>query len=338
MATYNGAKNIAEQLASIQNQTTAPRELVICDDGSVDGTIGIIEKFRSSSKIPVRLILNENKLGITDNFFKAAQLCQSEYVAFCDQDDIWRPDKIMLCSNASRFTPDLIIHDAVDFYVKNGKKIWGQRLRPSRAGLYSGVDVNPELIWPGMSMVVRKDMLRDAARLQRLWRPYRDAIRDERPEILYIHWADAHDLCVLNIARMGGSIFVINKVLAEHRTNDGGRHSGAGPRATKSGLREIPEIEEKWRSRARNYRLWSLYCNDYVIYLHKVGADELVIERFRRWSKMYRCRAIIHAEDTTRKERFQALAANVRSNAYRDKWSAGFGWRSFVKDVWGLVR
>ena len=68
MATFNGKKFILDQLESIRKQTVLPCELVVCDDGSTDGTIDIIEKFSKSAPFPVRWYLNENNLGYADNF------------------------------------------------------------------------------------------------------------------------------------------------------------------------------------------------------------------------------------------------------------------------------
>lgn len=45
MATYNGAKFIASQIRSLQNQTFTDWKLLIHDDGSTDGTIEILNFF-----------------------------------------------------------------------------------------------------------------------------------------------------------------------------------------------------------------------------------------------------------------------------------------------------
>lgn len=94
MCTYNGARYIEEQLLSIGAQTMQPFELVVCDDGSRDGTAAIVECFRSSASFAVRLYRNETNLGSTKNFEKAIGLCEGEAIALCDQDDRWSPEKL----------------------------------------------------------------------------------------------------------------------------------------------------------------------------------------------------------------------------------------------------
>ena len=46
MCTYNGSRFLAAQLESIVRQTEPPCELIICDDGSTDSTLEIVEKCR----------------------------------------------------------------------------------------------------------------------------------------------------------------------------------------------------------------------------------------------------------------------------------------------------
>jgi glycosyltransferase involved in cell wall biosynthesis len=97
MATYNGERFLSEQLQSLSRQTRLPDELVITDDGSCDGTLAILEAFATTSPFPVRIHRNPRQLGYGDNFLRAASLCQSDLIAFADQDDVWMPSKIARC-------------------------------------------------------------------------------------------------------------------------------------------------------------------------------------------------------------------------------------------------
>lgn len=94
MATYNGAVHLREQLDTIARQTLQPFELVVCDDGSSDGTIDILEEFALIVPFPVRIFINDSNLGFANNFLQCASLCGGEWVAFCDQDDVWFPEKL----------------------------------------------------------------------------------------------------------------------------------------------------------------------------------------------------------------------------------------------------
>jgi glycosyltransferase involved in cell wall biosynthesis len=96
MCTYNGARFVGEQLESIAAQSRPPAELVVCDDGSADGTVGVVERFAASAPFPVRLFVNGKNLGSTKNFERAVSLCAGDLVALSDQDDVWLPEKLEL--------------------------------------------------------------------------------------------------------------------------------------------------------------------------------------------------------------------------------------------------
>jgi glycosyltransferase involved in cell wall biosynthesis len=93
---------VREQLESIAAQTLPPAELVVCDDGSTDGTIAAIEAFAASAAIPVRLHRNEARLGAARNFMQAIALCEGDLIALADQDDVWLPQKVERLQAAMR--------------------------------------------------------------------------------------------------------------------------------------------------------------------------------------------------------------------------------------------
>lgn len=114
MATYNGEKYIQQQLDTINNQSTLPLELVVCDDGSEDKTLFLLNEFKKVAKFPVRVYKNEKNLGYAENFFKAAKLCQGRWIAYSDQDDVWNENKIQVLTDKIDEYQDcvLIIHSA----------------------------------------------------------------------------------------------------------------------------------------------------------------------------------------------------------------------------------
>jgi glycosyltransferase involved in cell wall biosynthesis len=99
MCTYNGEKFLSQQLESIAAQTRLPTELVIWDDRSTDSTTDIVQKFANSAPFRVRFNLNPVNIGgtakgITRNFEQASRLCTGDLIAFCDQDDVWFPQRL----------------------------------------------------------------------------------------------------------------------------------------------------------------------------------------------------------------------------------------------------
>jgi glycosyltransferase involved in cell wall biosynthesis len=94
MCTYNGARYLREQLDSIAGQTRLPDELVVCDDGSTDDTLAILEGFAAATPFPVRIHVNPTQLGTPKNFERAIGLARGEIIALADQDDVWYPHKL----------------------------------------------------------------------------------------------------------------------------------------------------------------------------------------------------------------------------------------------------
>jgi len=93
MATYNGERYLKQQLQSILNQTLKPKEIVVCDDASIDGTVAILEEYKQRGELTYTV--NNHRLGLIDNFKKAVSLAtEGNYVALCDQDDEWIAEKL----------------------------------------------------------------------------------------------------------------------------------------------------------------------------------------------------------------------------------------------------
>ena len=104
MCTYNGGRYLEKQLESIARQTQLPCELIVCDDHSTDDTMAILKRFHAEAPFPVHVVQNGLRLGSTRNFDQAIGLSRGEFIALCDQDDRWLPEKLeklcgALCEN-----------------------------------------------------------------------------------------------------------------------------------------------------------------------------------------------------------------------------------------------
>lgn len=97
LATYNGGKYLREQLNSIIKQTYQDYTLYIRDDGSTDDTLAIIDEYIKLH--PHRICLLRDDIthrGAANSFMWLLENVDSDYYMFCDQDDIWVPNKIEL--------------------------------------------------------------------------------------------------------------------------------------------------------------------------------------------------------------------------------------------------
>ncbi len=94
LCTYNGSRYIRQQIESILRQTMSVDEIVVCDDGSTDNTLTIIEEYQSTTTTNIRIYRNEQNMGFLRNFERAINLCHNGLVFLSDQDDIWMPHKV----------------------------------------------------------------------------------------------------------------------------------------------------------------------------------------------------------------------------------------------------
>jgi len=98
LATYNGSQYLKEQLDSLCNQTYQNTEIIIQDDNSTDNTLEIIKSYKEF--ITIKIEKNETNLGYAKNFEKVLKRASGEYIAICDQDDIWDKNKLEILINS----------------------------------------------------------------------------------------------------------------------------------------------------------------------------------------------------------------------------------------------
>lgn len=129
IATYNGERFLAEQIESILLQDYPIDEIIVCDDNSTDNTNKILDHYQSIGKI--KWIKNEKRLGVIRNFKKAASLAANgNYIAFCDQDDIWLSYKIKLqievlfeLEKKCNFNKPALVYSNLNLIDQNGNSI-----------------------------------------------------------------------------------------------------------------------------------------------------------------------------------------------------------------------
>lgn len=121
LATYNGEKYLKEQLDSLTKQTYKHWSLLVHDDGSTDTTIEIIRHYAKHDK---RIkILDDGILGLgaANNFIHLLKHADADIIMFCDQDDIWLPDKIEVMVNSIKdVTGPAMVYSNANSY-KSGK-------------------------------------------------------------------------------------------------------------------------------------------------------------------------------------------------------------------------
>jgi glycosyltransferase involved in cell wall biosynthesis len=99
---YNGASYLEAALASAIRQTWANLEILVVDDGSNDASVEIIQRFTAGDR-RIRLVRNDQNLGLVCNWNRCLELAQGEWIKFLFQDDLLESNCIeeMLAANTA---------------------------------------------------------------------------------------------------------------------------------------------------------------------------------------------------------------------------------------------
>lgn len=106
MAVHNGVPYLEDQLKSILSQLNVNDEIIISDDGSIDGSIEFIKNLKDSR---IKLLSYKNKIIpnnvfnlisiIKNNFENAIKHSKNDIIILSDQDDVWLPNKVEVIKN-----------------------------------------------------------------------------------------------------------------------------------------------------------------------------------------------------------------------------------------------
>ncbi len=93
MPTFNASRYLADSIESILSQTYTNLELLITDDCSTDETRNILKEFSERDKrVKVKYLKENSGPGVARN--RSIERAKGRYIAFCDCDDRWMPDKL----------------------------------------------------------------------------------------------------------------------------------------------------------------------------------------------------------------------------------------------------
>ena len=329
MATYNGERYIREQLDSLSKQTLLPLELVITDDGSKDSTLDIIQDFTKTCSFPVRVHRNQQRLGYSDNFLRAASLCRGDLISFCDQDDFWLPEKLSKCARHFAENPGtvLIVHSA---------HLWDGRERSDKAfplfpvtGIFAPGSLDPYTLIPGFAQVFRRDLLNIADNACRLRACYD---LSEGSKI-------THDSWIFFLATNAGDVALSNEPLSLYRQHEQNAVGVPKRRALSDQIRLT--------ATTNMYQQYAEFYEESATVLLKAAENKpeplhsKLLEsaaRLRKRACFVRLRSLIHSEDTSMWRRVRYFTEIFVHGGYSpSKAKITLGPRSALKDLlWGI--
>lgn len=324
MATFNGSRFLAEQLESIANQTKRPVELVVTDDGSTDGTLEILRGFRKTASFPVKIYENKKNLGFSDNFLRASSLCSEEWISFCDQDDIWLPNKLKDVELAIQKNPNanLILQNT---YLCSEAGVASERLFPNRKspGKYGRHSQFGFWVWLGFLQTFRADLLGGISGIER------------PPSYFPEHEVMTHDQLICLLANATGGIIILSQAAALYR-----RHADTvtGDYADQT-IRErvakaLPTGSDRYENLADVANKTSKYLKNLAAATNGERAQQLLESSkvFSRLSVIYSERSRLYAAASFSK-RCHFFSQVLRNGGYWGSPAVCLGWKSAAKDI-----
>lgn len=209
LSTYNGEKYIEEQIHSLMTQKNVKLSILARDDGSTDSTKKILAKYKDEGVLNWYTGRNlKPAYSFLDLINNAPE---SEYYAFCDQDDVWNDDKMKcaveaLESYGNTKIPRLYCanYQLVDAELKNLPDNGHASTTTFDAALVSSCCT-------GCTVVFNRELL--------------NILRMGTPEVIVMHDDWVHKVCLA----VGGTVYYDKAKVLKYRQHgnnaDGGVHS-----------------------------------------------------------------------------------------------------------------
>ena len=322
LSTWNGQRYLDEQLESLAAQTLVPHELVVRDDASTDGSVELLHRFADRARFPVTVERGQERVGPARSFERALGAVSGDLVALCDQDDVWRPDKLAVLVRVLEDDPTvtLAFSDA-RLIDDDGRRIDGSVSR------YLGLtgarrrrfDTDPlttlleRSLVTGCTTVVRSRVV--AAAL-----PLPSSLDLDEVPMLHDRWLGL-------LAATLGSVVLIDQPLVDYRQHPA-QHTGfersalcRARAAVVGGASQLGRSATKgdaltgWRARLAGR---STQLEDVAERARAHGATARSVDLLRQAAQHLRTRADLPA---ARRRRLLEISRELRTGAYR--WSDG---------------
>lgn len=246
LAACNGQEYIQQQIESIQHcegYTTLVSHIFVLDDISNDSTAEIVVQLAAVDSKIIFIANDSQRLGCAMNFARGLELSTAPYVMFCDQDDVWLPEKLRLSVESLQSreqqcgadVPVLLFSDlkvvdtnlnvmAESFWAyQRGTAIWSQHFK----------QLLVQNVAPGCTMIFNRALINKAIPLPAQ--------------------AIMHDWWLLLVARAFGEVLYLPQPLGLYRQH-GGNQVGAQKQFSPFSARFFSALQ---RSRFNLYRLAS---------------------------------------------------------------------------------
>ena len=255
LSTYNGEKYIYEQLESLLKQSRMIDEVIISDDCSTDNTLNIIKQYTEDNNLfHWKVYQNKVNKGWRKNFIDGMKMATGDLIFPCDQDDIWRSDKLEVMEKI------MINHEEIGVLVSNYIELYNnskQVVRPhGNTKRLHKIDVKKKFMdveYPGCTYCVRKKFF----------------------EKIVVYWQETipHDGLIWRLGMFANQLYAYDDSLINQRKH---RDSTFSMEANSARTLEARKDDVKYVRRVLNglekfLQNEGLYTLDYEVILNKAN-------------------------------------------------------------------
>lgn len=155
IATYNMGQYLPEAIDSVLAQRWENLEVIVVDDGSTDDTAEKMKRFEDNGRVKYFPTENRGQPKAKNRGLKEAS---GDFIAFCDADDIWHPEKLQVQMPLFDDQNTGVVYSEVSYIDQNGKTVD----KPQPYERYSGKVTNQLIIKnfvPFGTAVIRRECL-----------------------------------------------------------------------------------------------------------------------------------------------------------------------------------
>ncbi len=153
--TYNRAGVLGRALDSVFSQTRQPEQVIVVDDGSTDGTSEVINR-----DYPLVTCVRQTNAGVSAARNRGIAEANSEWIAFLDSDDEWKPGKLERQLDALRQNPSFHICHTNEIWIRNGRRV-NEGKRHAKSGGWIFQRCLPLCVISPSSVIVRRALLEE---------------------------------------------------------------------------------------------------------------------------------------------------------------------------------
>ena len=127
--THDRHDLLPRALDSIVAQTRAPLELIVVDDGSKDGTAGMLRR-----RYPDVVLIEQSHGGVSSARNRGIEASRGDWIAFLDSDDEWLPKKLACQHAALETDPTALLCHTEEIWIRNGVRVNPMKKHAKRGG------------------------------------------------------------------------------------------------------------------------------------------------------------------------------------------------------------